>query len=198
MQRSPPWSIPTFWPWHCPALHRWSHEEHLSSVGTFPRNLRGLLMSPWGWENVTRAEPSSGWWEKLTWRTWDTGDHHGDKCPPQGRDSGGPHGSGRVLGGSLWPIVHPGVLEELGGQDVPSCHRVHPVPHALAPPGPGPAPPRSAWPCWTHARASHVLLVLLDPSWVPASPPGPPEPILEPIINSWAHLGSHHQLLDLS
>ncbi|XP_026723194.1 uncharacterized protein LOC113490807 isoform X2 [Athene cunicularia] len=59
--------------------------------------------------------------------------------------------------------------------------------HTLAPPkGPISAPTISAWPCWTHLGAHHLLLVLPNSSWCPSSLLGPAGPILASIMSFWS------------
>lgn len=145
-------SITTFWPCH-------------SLPGSSLGESRGT-------SRLCGVSMGLGRWEKITWMTGS----HGDNCPLQGRDLGGPHGSGGP-GWSWWLTVHPGGAEWAG------CLCVHPVPHTLAPPGPVPVPTGSTWPCGTCPRTSHLLLVLLGSSWCPPSTLGA---ILGSNISSWS------------
>lgn len=89
-------SITTFWPCH-------------SLPGSSLGESRGT-------SRLCGVSMGLGRWEKITWMPG----NHGDNCPLQGRDLGGPHGSGGP-GGSWWLTVHPGGAEWAGCLHVSLC-----------------------------------------------------------------------------
>lgn len=93
----------------------------------------------------------------------------------------GPFGSCRVPGGSLWPVAHLEVLEELGRQVAAHArHGVHPWQdtRAISPRVGTTGPQRT---CLGTRRA---YLALLDPSQDPSSAPDLERPILTPVISA--------------